>query len=186
MDLLEALKEIFLVIWILLPPYTANGLAVLVGGGTPIDFRRNFIDGKRIFGDGKTWCGLFFASLLASICLLIQSFIEHFRPIGPYYSIGFLNAIIMGFSFGFFALLGDLFESFIKRRFNLPRGYNVPIADQLDFVISFIFFSYIFYREWSLLWLTPSRVLLAYLITPPLHLGTNYLAYVLGKKEVPW
>ncbi|HEC96442.1 MAG TPA: CDP-2,3-bis-(O-geranylgeranyl)-sn-glycerol synthase [Euryarchaeota archaeon] len=186
MDLLGIIYEIFLVIWILLPPYTANGLAVLVGGSTPIDFGKKFIDGKRIFGDGKTWRGLFGASGLASICLLIQSLIENFIPIGPYHDIGPLNAIVMGFSFGLFALLGDLFESFIKRRLNLPRGYNVPIADQLDFVLSFIFFSYIFYREWAMLWLAPNRVLLAYLVTPPLHWGTNYLAYILGKKEVPW
>ena len=45
-------------LWLILPAYIANASAVLVGGGTPIDFEKNWRDGKRILGDGKTWRGL--------------------------------------------------------------------------------------------------------------------------------
>jgi len=45
-------------LWLILPAYIANASAVLVGGGTPIDFGKNWKDGKRILGDGKTWRGL--------------------------------------------------------------------------------------------------------------------------------
>ncbi|RLF37739.1 MAG: CDP-2,3-bis-(O-geranylgeranyl)-sn-glycerol synthase, partial [Thermoplasmata archaeon] len=39
-------------IWIFLPAYAANGGALLVGGGLPIDLGRKWRDGRRIFGDG--------------------------------------------------------------------------------------------------------------------------------------
>ncbi|RLI73365.1 CDP-2,3-bis-(O-geranylgeranyl)-sn-glycerol synthase, partial [Archaeoglobales archaeon] len=41
-------------LWLLLPTYTPNNFAVLVGGGKPLDFGKTFVDGKRILGDGKT------------------------------------------------------------------------------------------------------------------------------------
>ena len=51
--IVEALKFIF-------PAYCANGTPVLAGGGTKMDFGRNFVDGKRIFGNNKTFRGFFF------------------------------------------------------------------------------------------------------------------------------
>ena len=41
-------------LWIMLPAYVPNPVAALLGGGTPIDLRKNYSDGNRIFGDGKT------------------------------------------------------------------------------------------------------------------------------------
>src|SRR4030066_1595746 len=49
----EALKFIF-------PAYRANAAPVLAGGGQPMDFGKNFLDGKRILGKNKTWRGFFF------------------------------------------------------------------------------------------------------------------------------
>ena len=40
------------------PAFFANGGMTFTGTGNPIDRGKNFIDGKRIFGDGKTWSGL--------------------------------------------------------------------------------------------------------------------------------
>lgn len=55
MDLLTLLLLMF---WYVLPAYAANGLAVIFGRGNrlnaPLDFGKNFLDGKRIFGEGKT------------------------------------------------------------------------------------------------------------------------------------
>ena len=45
-------------LWLVLPAYIANASALLIGGGTPIDFGKNWKDGKLILGDGKTWRGL--------------------------------------------------------------------------------------------------------------------------------
>ena len=52
------LEIILQALWLILPAYVANASAVLVGGGTPVDFGKNWRDGKRILGDGKTWRGL--------------------------------------------------------------------------------------------------------------------------------
>ena len=46
-------------IWLVIPAYIANASALLVGGGTPIDFGKKLKDGRRFLGDGKTWRGLF-------------------------------------------------------------------------------------------------------------------------------
>ena len=40
------------------PAFFANGGMTFTGKGDPIDKGKNFIDGKRLFGDGKTWGGL--------------------------------------------------------------------------------------------------------------------------------
>ena len=42
----EALKFIF-------PAYCTNAVPVLAGGGQPMDFGKNFLDGKRILGKNK-------------------------------------------------------------------------------------------------------------------------------------
>ena len=48
------------------PAFFANGGMTFTGRGNPIDKGKNFIDGKRLFGDGKTWSGLF-GGILAGI-----------------------------------------------------------------------------------------------------------------------
>ncbi|NHI94090.1 MAG: CDP-archaeol synthase [Candidatus Lokiarchaeota archaeon] len=40
------------------PAFFANGGMTFTGKGDPIDRGKFFIDGKRIFGEGKTWSGL--------------------------------------------------------------------------------------------------------------------------------
>ena len=52
----------------MLPAYLPNPVAALLGGGVPVDGGRNFRDGRRIFGDGKTFRGLFLG-ILAGIGL---------------------------------------------------------------------------------------------------------------------
>ncbi len=54
-------------LWLVLPAYIANASALLVGGGTPIDFGKNWKDGKRILGDGKTWRGLITGAVVGMI-----------------------------------------------------------------------------------------------------------------------
>ena len=41
-------------IWVMLPAYLPNNIAALTGGGMPVDLGKNWSDGKRILGDGKT------------------------------------------------------------------------------------------------------------------------------------
>src|SRR2546425_5134792 len=53
-----ALEAIPQALWFFLPAFVANPMAVVFGGGTPIDFGRILGDRERLFGDGKTWRGL--------------------------------------------------------------------------------------------------------------------------------
>src|SRR5881397_738345 len=53
-----ALEAIPQALWFFLPAFVANPMAVVFGGGRPIDLGRTLRDGERLFGDGKTWRGL--------------------------------------------------------------------------------------------------------------------------------
>ena len=52
------LAQAFIVMWIMMPAYLANTIAVVTGGRFPIDQGKKLGDGNRILGDGKTWSGL--------------------------------------------------------------------------------------------------------------------------------
>ncbi len=156
----EALKFIF-------PAYCANGAPVLGGGGKPLDFGRNFVDGKRIFGAHKTFRGFFFGLAIG---------------IG----VGVADCLVFGLPWLFAlltplgALFGDLAGAFIKRRLNIAPGGLLPVIDQIDFVIGALVFGL---PLMMINWETAIAVLL---ITPPIHLFTNYLAYKLKLKKNPW
>jgi len=156
----EALKFI-------LPAYCANAIPVILGGGKPLDFGKNFSDGRPIFGKNKTFRG-FFAGLIVGTLV----------GLGESYIFGFPQHF--GFLLSLGALLGDLAGAFLKRRLGFAPGAKLLIADQLDFVFGAFLF--------SVLVLPPSLiiVLVVVLITPPLHLSTNYIAYRLGVKSKPW
>jgi len=83
------------------------------------------------------------------------------------------------------ALLGDLSGAFIKRRLNIAPGGLLPIVDQIDFVTGALVLSLpLTLISWTgLSWQTAITVLL---ITPPIHLFTNFLAYRLKLKKHPW
>ncbi len=156
------LGDIISALWFILPAYFANASALLFGGGKPIDFGKNFIDGKRLLGDGKTWRG-FFAGLIAGIIIALMQ-----------------HRVLVGFLLALGALLGDIIESFFKRRCGIERGKPLPVFDQIDFVLGALALSYPY---WDV---SVKIALLAILITPPIHLGTNFIAYKLNLKKVPY
>jgi CDP-2,3-bis-(O-geranylgeranyl)-sn-glycerol synthase len=165
---IEALKFIF-------PAYCANATPVLAGGGTKMDFGRNFVDGKRIFGDNKTFRGFFFGWGVGLLVGLVEGFAFGFNN----YPVLFSVLIPLG------ALLGDLTGAFIKRRLSITPGGLLPIVDQIDFVVGAVVFALpLALISWpGLSWEVIVTVLL---ITPPIHLLTNFLAYKLKLKKNPW
>jgi CDP-2,3-bis-(O-geranylgeranyl)-sn-glycerol synthase len=62
-----------LLYWILflMPGYAANAGMLIWGGGAPMDGGRVAKDGRRLFGEGKTWRGFFLGPLLFGIPLSI-------------------------------------------------------------------------------------------------------------------
>jgi CDP-2,3-bis-(O-geranylgeranyl)-sn-glycerol synthase len=166
--IVEALKFIF-------PAYCANGTPVLAGGGAKMDFGRNFSDGKRIFGNNKTWRGFFFGWAVGVLVGLVEGFVFGFNN----YPVFFAVLIPLG------ALLGDLTGAFIKRRLDIAPGGLLPIVDQVDFVVGAVLFALpLALISWQgLSW---EVILTVLLITPPIHLFTNFLAYKLKLKKNPW
>lgn len=168
-------------VWFILPAYVANSAAVDVSGipglkkyAAPIDGGKT-IRGKRILGDGKTWRGLIggvaVGTLIGCIQTITQTNLHQTLP---------TMTIKLAFLLAFGALFGDMAASFFKRQTGLKRGAAVPLLDQLDYII----FAFIFATL-----ATPfilQRFMIVVLITLPLHVFANYVAYKLKLKEVWW
>ena len=156
----EALTFIF-------PAYCANAVPVLAGGGLAMDLGKNFVDGKRVFGNNKTFRGFFFG-LAVGVGVGLVEWILFDYP--------FLFSLLTPMG----ALLGDLAAAFLKRRLGIAPGGLFPIVDQVDFVAGAIVFALpLAIVYWEL-------VVAVLLITPPIHLLTNFGAYKLKLKKNPW
>ena len=184
-----ALMEAALAFWFLLPAYAANPMAVVFGGGTPMDFGRSLRDGRRILGDGKTWRG--FAGGIASGFVLgliltgIASMADPRLSFGNWPSVlGILVVLPIG------ALLGDLLGAFVKRRLGLERGAKAPGLDQYDFLIGTFLLLLLLARDWWLarFWTGEAVWGLAFIIviTPVLHRVVNVIGFRGGHKREPW
>jgi CDP-2,3-bis-(O-geranylgeranyl)-sn-glycerol synthase len=176
-------------LWLILPAYIANGSAVLVGGGKPVDFGKNWRDGKRILGDGKTWRGLFAGAFVGMTCGFGLSVVAKYAAMSDFAFLGlsdfegFPLMIIIIFSLCFGALLGDIVESFFKRRIGRERGEDWIPFDQLDFVVGAlllcIFVSWILQLFTSENWFLKSfsiwHILVIVVITPFFHIFANFV-----------
>jgi CDP-2,3-bis-(O-geranylgeranyl)-sn-glycerol synthase len=156
----ESLKLIF-------PAYCANAAPVIVGGGLPMDFGKNFVDGRRVFGKNKTFRGFFFGLLVGVLVGSVEVMLFS-------YPLLFLLLSPLG------ALLGDLAGAFLKRRLDIPPGGLLPVVDQIDFVVGAI----VLMLPLPIISLPLAVAML--IITPPIHMLTNFAAYKLKLKSNPW
>jgi len=178
-------------LWLILPAYVANASAVLVGGGKPVDFGKNWKDGRRILGDGKTWRGLFsgaFVGMTSGFGLAVAAkyiATSDFAFIGLNDFEGFPLMIIIVFSLCFGALLGDIVESFFKRRIGKERGQDWFVFDQLDFIVGALFlslfvstllqvFDFTSYN-WFIKVFSVWHILILLVLTPFFHIFANFV-----------
>lgn len=161
----------------ILPAYIANSTAALFGFGKPIDFGKKLRDGRRVFGDGKTFAGFIIGVFFGTVTGGIEGFLIQQTP----FAIGSISLYTMlGFALGFGAMFGDLAGSFFKRRLGMERGAPAPFLDQLDFIVG------------ALLCASPlvvpeaGQILVIVLLTPFLHLMLNFIGWKLKLKKVPW
>jgi len=177
--------------WIVIPIYVANASAVIVGRGRPIDFGKTWKDGRRILGDGKTWRGLFagtFLGMTAGFGLVVAAkYINtsEYAFLGVTDFEGFPLMMLILFSLCFGALLGDVIESFCKRRVGKDRGQDWIPFDQLDFLVGALVFSFLMSELLYLLGLTCDHwffhnitiwhILILLIVTPFIHITTNVL-----------
>src|SRR3989344_4832589 len=155
-----ATEIVFLIlnaIYYYLPAYFANGMPIAFGGGFPLDFGKNWKDGKRIFGDGKTFSGLIFGIGVGTLAIgTIQGKLE----LAFFISVG--------------AIFGDLIKSFVKSRLRYNAGEKFFPWDQIDFLIGAIILASIIEAQ------RIDFVITILVITPLIHLATNYGAYLFG------
>jgi CDP-2,3-bis-(O-geranylgeranyl)-sn-glycerol synthase len=178
--MVEIILVIVQAVWLMLPAYISNPSAVVFGGGTPIDLGKNWTDGKRILGDGKTIRGLVVGTICGIIIGIVQIFLSpaiDFVPVHTFFAVAML-------SFG--ALLGDIIKSFFKRRFGFSRGAQLLLVDQLDFVAGAWLLTYIFEPVWFASNFTISIIITVLILTPVLHRLTNIFGYYIKIKKEPW
>lgn len=177
--------------WLVIPIYIANASAVIMGGGTPIDFNKKYKDGKRILGDGKTWRGLLsgtFIGMTAGFGLSIAatyiiSSEYSYLQVNTFEGYPLMIPILFALSGG--ALLGDIIESFFKRRIGKKRGEDWYVFDQLDFIIGALGFSYLMSLllfvtglssgNWFIETITIWHILFLLVITPFIHITANFI-----------
>ena len=169
-------------LWIMIPAYVPNSAAAVFGGGTPIDFGKRFRDGRRIFGDGKTYRGFFGGVLCGVLAGLIEIWVsDSFGLTGlPHQT--FLSVTLLATG----ALLGDLTKSFLKRRLGKDRGESWPLADQYDLVIGAFLIILLIDSRWLFENITLPIAIWIVIMTPLLHRIVNIIGYYIGVKEVPW
>ncbi len=169
-------------IWFILPAYVANASAVIIHDRHPLDQGLKFLDGKPLLGRGKTFGGFLSGVCFGTLASVVQA--GSVMLVGGTFSEG---TILLGFFLAFGAMTGDSVGSFFKRRFDLKRGQATPLLDQWDFIFGALLFSFL------LLYFVPVvafpdflSVLVILVLTPVLHIISNFIAHRLGFKAVPW
>jgi len=178
-------------LWLVLPAYIANGFALLLGGGTPIDFGKKWKDGNRILGDGKTWRGLIsgaFVGMIGGFGLSVAAKIINqtdyaFLGLNDFTGFPLMIPIIGSICFG--ALIGDIIKSFFKRRVGIKRGGDWIPFDQIDFILGVLLFSFLMAGLLQILGITSNNwffesftlwhILTLIIVTPFFHLFSNYV-----------
>jgi len=124
---------------------------ILSGLSRPMDGGVVLRDGKRLFGDNKTWKGFFGMIAVTAIWLAIAGrlaanfpYIESLSLV-PFEELEFpFNVWFFGAMWGLAYVLAELPNSFLKRRIDIPPGENARgmkglfflVLDQADSVIA--------------------------------------------------
>ncbi len=143
----------------------------------PIDFKKNFYDGRRLFGDNKSIEG-FIAGIIAGTLIGLVY--------GSYVRSQLSEWVFYGFSSGVGAMCGDLINSFIKRRIGMKPGQPFIPLDQISFVIGASVLIKVTRADLAINQeLSLVDFLVGLLLAGTLHPLTNYIAYLVGIKETP-
>jgi CDP-diglyceride synthetase len=107
----------------------------------PMDFNKKFIDGKRIFGDNKTWKGFIGYIILNTLFAVLFGYIwkitklEHLNYFYINHHNTFTYNLLIGFLLGLFYALFELPNSFLKRRLDIKPGKTLKGSKKILFII---------------------------------------------------
>ncbi len=182
--------------YLLLPAYFANMAPVIFRKvnflNLPVDF--NYCIGKnnlkskeknkakrnRIFGEHKTWRGLFFATVFGIVIAFIQYLIQDSPLISAIKLFPYNNWLLIGFLLGFGAIFGDLVKSFFKRRLHIDNGKPLYFFDQIDYVAG----SYLFLAAYYVVSL--EILIVSVVMSFVLTVIVNHLSFYSGFRKEKW
>ncbi len=169
-------------VWMMIPAYVPNPAAAFFGGGTPVDLGISLRDGRRLFGDGKTYRGLAAGVIAGILAGAVEIWLRERYGWYMFPEQTLLSVTLLATG----ALLGDLAKSFFKRRFGRDRGEAWFLADQYDLVIGALLLVLIFNPQWLFVNITLPVAVWIVVLTPLLHRAVNIIGYILRVKDVPW
>jgi|SRR3989344_5760234 len=166
--------------WFFLPAGIANMSPVLFKFlnffNYPIDSNKTFL-GRPMFGKNKTYRGFFFGILMAILTVYIQRLLYPFMINYSFVDYTQINIFLLGFLFGFGALLGDLIESFFKRQLDIEPGKSFIPFDQIDWILGAIILVNIYIS------LNLEITIMSLVIFGLLHPMINLIGYALKIKK---
>lgn len=169
-----------------IPAFIANPSAVITGGRLVIDGGKTW-NGKRIFGNHKTWSGFLGGVLAGSLIGLIMNYIFVLVNVRQLtFSVHFITVLAMVLVLSSFSMLGDLVGSFIKRRIGRPPGKESLLLDQYPFALFSLAFFYLIFWTSARVLFPWEGVLAILIITPLIHRAVNIIGYRLKVKNVPY
>lgn len=168
----------------MMPAYFANMAPVFVRKifkrlAFPLDFEKTY-NRKRIFGDHKTFRGVFFGLLAAIIIYAIQQYLYDISFFQSLSLIDYDKYAFFGFWMGVGVLSFDLIKSFFKRQYDIAPGKSWFPVDQLDYIIGALFFlSFYYFPGWL-------EIVLLIVISFILTLLVKHLGYYLKINKEKW
>ena len=151
----------------------------------PLDLGMTYRD-KRIFGENKTFRGIFLMVLFSIIfCYFFEFITVNFEKIDHYNLLYFdkYPPLFYGILYGLGYTLSELPNSFYKRQINVPPGKRgnifIVLIDQVDSVIGCLFLLLPF-SELSL-----GMIMAGVLFFASIHLLINFVLFLSGVRENP-
>lgn len=147
----------------------ANGAPILIrwllndSFNLAIDFGQKLPDNNQLFGPSKTWRGLLAALLTTAVAAWLLGYTPE-----------------TGFLIAGYAVLGDLFSSFIKRRFSMKPSSMAPLLDQVP---ESLFPAFMMMHTFNLDF---SSVLLLVLTFIIIELVLSHILYAWGLRNRPY
>ena len=140
----------------------------------------NFPVWEKKCGKNKTWRGIVVATIAGGLVFWLQqlAYSSGFTKLAIIDYTGF--PLIFGFLLGFGAIIGDLIESYYKRKAGVAPGKPWFPFDQLDFVIGGLFFGFFVYVPKA------NLILVLLIVSPLLHIIFNRIGYWLKINKTKW
>ena len=188
-----------LMMYVTLVPTILAGIMVMIWCKLPvmkfaarsIDLGKNFIDGRRVFGDNKTWKGIIGYVIFNVIFSVLWGLVCRNQTLGDLnffyqeYDNTILYNLIIGACLGLGYALFELPNSFLKRRLDITPGKTVKgfwkgffvFLDQADSVFGVALVVWLFFPLGILLYL------LYVLVGAATHLFLNMMLYFMRLRK---